>query len=74
MRVGYLDALLAIETPSGAAAKLGCRELTLDSKIKSLKISKNQFKTALRAFVTSRLFVIQLSTNPSIVSNLRLAL
>jgi transcriptional regulator with GAF, ATPase, and Fis domain len=32
--------------PSGAAAKLGMPGTTLDSKIKSLKISKNRFKTA----------------------------
>ncbi len=32
--------------PSGAAAKLGIPGTTLDSKIKSLKISKNRFKTA----------------------------
>jgi transcriptional regulator with PAS, ATPase and Fis domain len=32
--------------PSGAAAKLGMLGTTLDSKIKSLKISKNRFKTA----------------------------
>ena len=32
--------------PSGAAAKLGMPGTTLDSKIKSLKISKNHFKTA----------------------------
>src|SRR6202043_795794 len=31
--------------PSGAAAKLGMPGTTLDSKIKSLKISKNRFKT-----------------------------
>ena len=30
--------------PSGAAAKLGIPQSTLDSKIKSLKIDKNQFK------------------------------
>jgi hypothetical protein len=34
--------------PSGAAAKLGMPGTTLDSKIKSLKISKNRFKTAWR--------------------------
>jgi hypothetical protein len=33
--------------PSGAAAKLGMPGTTLDSKIKSLKISKNRFKTAI---------------------------
>jgi PAS domain S-box-containing protein len=32
--------------PSGAAAKLGMPGTTLDSKIKSLKINKNNFKTA----------------------------
>jgi DNA-binding NtrC family response regulator len=32
--------------PLGAAAKLGMPGTTLDSKIKSLKISKNRFKTA----------------------------
>jgi DNA-binding NtrC family response regulator len=32
--------------PSGAAAKLGMPGTTLDSKIKSLKINKNRFKTA----------------------------
>jgi len=32
--------------PSGAAAKLGMPGTTLDSKIKSLKISKNRFRTA----------------------------
>jgi PAS domain S-box-containing protein len=32
--------------PSGAAAKLGMPGTTLDSKIKSLKISKNRFKSA----------------------------
>src|ERR1700676_3579057 len=32
--------------PSGAAAKLGMPGTTLDSKIKSLKISKNRFNTA----------------------------
>ena len=32
--------------PSGAAAKLGMPGTTLDSKIKSLKINKNHFKTA----------------------------
>ena len=32
--------------PSGAAAKLGMPGTTLDSKIKSLRISKNRFKTA----------------------------
>jgi DNA-binding NtrC family response regulator len=31
--------------PSGAAAKLGMPGTTLDSKIKSLKIDKNRFKT-----------------------------
>jgi DNA-binding NtrC family response regulator len=31
--------------PSGAAAKLGMPGTTLDSKIKSLKINKNRFKT-----------------------------
>jgi DNA-binding NtrC family response regulator len=32
--------------PSGAAAKLGMPESMLESKIKSLKINKNRFKTA----------------------------
>jgi PAS domain S-box-containing protein len=32
--------------PSGAAARLGMPGTTLDSKIKTLKISKNRFKTA----------------------------
>jgi len=35
-----------ISGPSGAAAKLGIPSSTLDSKIKSLKINKNRFKTA----------------------------
>jgi transcriptional regulator with PAS, ATPase and Fis domain len=35
-----------VSGPSGAAAKLGIPGTTLDSKIKSLKISKNRFKTA----------------------------
>jgi len=35
-----------ISGPSGAAAKLGIPPSTLDSKIKSLKINKNHFKTA----------------------------
>jgi transcriptional regulator with GAF, ATPase, and Fis domain len=35
-----------ISGPSGAAAKLGIPPSTLDSKIKSLKINKNRFKTA----------------------------
>jgi DNA-binding NtrC family response regulator len=32
--------------PSGAAAKLGMPRSTLESKIRSLRISKNRFKTA----------------------------
>jgi DNA-binding NtrC family response regulator len=32
--------------PSGAAAKLGISRSTLESKIRSLKINKNRFKTA----------------------------
>jgi len=32
--------------PSGAAAKLGIPRTTLESKIRSLKINKNRFKTA----------------------------
>ena len=32
--------------PSGAAAKLGIPRSTLESKIRSLKIDKNRFKTA----------------------------
>ena len=32
--------------PSGAAAKLGMARSTLESKIRSLKINKNRFKTA----------------------------
>ena len=32
--------------PSGAAAKLGIPRSTLESKIRSLKINKNRFKTA----------------------------
>jgi DNA-binding NtrC family response regulator len=32
--------------PSGAAVKLGMPRSTLESKIRSLKISKNRFKTA----------------------------
>jgi DNA-binding NtrC family response regulator len=32
--------------PSGAAAKLGMPGSMLESKIKSLKINKNRFKTA----------------------------
>src|SRR5712671_4597609 len=35
-----------VSGPSGAAAKLGIPGSTLESKIKSLKISKNRFKTA----------------------------
>jgi formate hydrogenlyase transcriptional activator len=31
--------------PSGAAAKLGIARSTLESKIRSLKIDKNRFKT-----------------------------
>jgi DNA-binding NtrC family response regulator len=33
-----------VSGPSGAAAKLGMPQSTLDSKIKSLKINKHQFK------------------------------
>jgi len=32
--------------PTGAAAKLGIPRSTLESKIKSLKIDKNHFKTS----------------------------
>jgi DNA-binding NtrC family response regulator len=35
-----------VSGPSGAAAKLGLPGSTLDSKIKSLKINKNRFKTS----------------------------
>lgn len=35
-----------VSGPSGAAARLGIPQSTLDSKIKSLKINKNQFKNA----------------------------
>jgi DNA-binding NtrC family response regulator len=35
-----------VSGPSGAAAKLGIPGSTLESKIKSLKINKNHFKTA----------------------------
>jgi transcriptional regulator with GAF, ATPase, and Fis domain len=35
-----------VSGPSGAAAKLGIPSSTLDSKIRSLKIDKNRFKTA----------------------------
>lgn len=35
-----------VSGPSGAAAKLGIPGSTLESKIKSLKINKNRFKTA----------------------------
>jgi formate hydrogenlyase transcriptional activator len=35
-----------VSGPSGAAAKLGMPGSTLESKIKSLKINKNRFKTA----------------------------
>ena len=42
--------------PSGAAAKLGMPRSTLESKIRSLKINKNRFKTAnLRQDATSSL-------------------
>jgi DNA-binding NtrC family response regulator len=34
-----------VSGPSGAAAKLGIPGSTLDSKIRSLKINKNRFKT-----------------------------
>jgi formate hydrogenlyase transcriptional activator len=34
-----------VSGPSGAAAKLGIPQSTLDSKIRSLKINKNRFKT-----------------------------
>ncbi len=33
-----------VSGPSGAAARLGIPQSTLDSKIKSLKINKNQFR------------------------------
>jgi DNA-binding NtrC family response regulator len=36
-----------VSGPSGAAAKLGIPQSTLDSKIKSLKIDKHRFKTNL---------------------------
>jgi formate hydrogenlyase transcriptional activator len=32
--------------PAGAAAKLGMPRSTLESKVRSLKINKNRFKTA----------------------------
>jgi DNA-binding NtrC family response regulator len=35
-----------VSGPSGAAAKLGMPGSTLESKIKSLKINKNRFKTS----------------------------
>jgi DNA-binding NtrC family response regulator len=35
-----------VSGPSGAAAKLGIPQSTLDSKIKSLKINKHQFKNS----------------------------
>ena len=35
-----------VSGPSGAAAKLGIPGSTLDSKIRSLKIDKNRFKSA----------------------------
>ena len=35
-----------VSGPAGAAARLGMPASTLDSKIKSLKISKNRFKSA----------------------------
>ena len=35
-----------VSGPSGAAAKLGMPRSTLESKIRSLKINKNRFKTA----------------------------
>ncbi|MCU1294281.1 MAG: Formate hydrogenlyase transcriptional activator [Bryobacterales bacterium] len=38
-----------VSGPSGAAAKLGIPGSTLESKIKSLKINKNRFKTADRS-------------------------
>jgi DNA-binding NtrC family response regulator len=34
-----------VSGPSGAAAKLGISGSTLDSKIRSLRIDKNRFKT-----------------------------
>jgi hypothetical protein len=34
-----------VSGPSGAAAKLGIPGSTLDTKIRSLKIDKNRFKT-----------------------------
>jgi formate hydrogenlyase transcriptional activator len=33
-----------VSGPSGAAARLGIPQSTLDSKIKSLKINKHQFR------------------------------
>jgi DNA-binding NtrC family response regulator len=35
-----------VSGPSGAAAKLGIPGSTLETKIRSLKINKNRFKTA----------------------------
>jgi DNA-binding NtrC family response regulator len=35
-----------VSGPSGAAAQLGMPRSTLESKIRSLKINKNRFKTA----------------------------
>ena len=35
-----------VSGPSGAAAKLGIPGSTLESKIKSLKIDKNRFKSS----------------------------
>jgi PAS domain S-box-containing protein len=40
------DARGRVSGPAGAAAKLGIPPSTLDSKIKTLKIDKNRFKTA----------------------------
>ena len=40
------DSFGRVSGPSGAAAKLGIPPSTLDSKIRSLRINKNQFRTA----------------------------
>jgi formate hydrogenlyase transcriptional activator len=39
--------------PSGAATKLGMARSTLESKIRSLKISKHSFKTPRRSYLES---------------------
>jgi transcriptional regulator with GAF, ATPase, and Fis domain len=44
-----------VSGPSGAAAKLGIPGSTLESKIKSLKIDKNRFKTADASKTASRI-------------------